>query len=106
MRISDWSSDVCSSDLTGDTGIAGIAARRIQTLDAWPGRTRRGVAAIEKGMDRDPFNTLAAGQLKQGKNMLLVALDTAGREQTEHMQDAAAGVDIADRKSTRLNSSH
>src|SRR3546814_4167258 len=39
MRISDWSSDVCSSDLGNDGGTVGIdddfAARGFQNVGAW-----------------------------------------------------------------------
>src|SRR3546814_3459776 len=35
MRISDWSSDVCSSDLRGDGDrVAGVHAHRVEVLDA------------------------------------------------------------------------
>src|SRR3546814_19175174 len=32
MRISDWSSDVCSSDLRGDFLVAGLDVERFETL--------------------------------------------------------------------------
>src|SRR3546814_13506346 len=32
MRISDWSSDVCSSDLRGDFLVAGLDVERLETL--------------------------------------------------------------------------
>src|SRR3546814_1724172 len=32
LRISDWSSDVCSSDLKG--GVVGLGDRRLETVDA------------------------------------------------------------------------
>src|SRR3546814_16876757 len=43
MRISDWSSDVCSSDLEGVVAGAGDLAI---DLAGRPHRTRRGVAAL------------------------------------------------------------
>src|SRR3546814_18839843 len=52
MRISDWSSDVCSSDLGGhDRGDPEIAADRDQMGLHQPARGR---AADEEGAEEDP----------------------------------------------------
>src|SRR3546814_7118139 len=117
MRISDWSSDVCSSDLAvharhrADTLpnlVAQPLALRIvgrAALDEYGGRflaagggDREGsdVAGLEAGklLDR-PFDVLRP---------MVAAVDD------DHVLGAADDVDVAarqiDRKSTRLNSSH
>src|SRR3546814_6156678 len=92
MRISDWSSDVCSSDLLTKLGADGVdtaavaalldAALIAPVLTAHPTEVRR------KSM-LDHKNRIAA----------LMRLRDAGAEETPEG-------DGIDRKSTRLNSSH
>src|SRR3546814_16194614 len=53
MRIRDWSSDVCSSDLTSSCPPAGTTAR---SPGGGPARTRR-----RPGTRRDPGRTASAG---------------------------------------------
>src|SRR3546814_11612771 len=74
MRISDWSSDVCSSDLAGETGIE--AAAQFQ---------QRGDAAV------DAARALARGQragqhLQQGRLARAVAADDAHGLALPHLQ--------------------
>src|SRR3546814_5996662 len=66
MRISDWSSDVCSSDLPCDLGVAGTARRREAAL-ASSGQSRR---------QRLAFCSTAVGQ-RSGRGVAL-RLATAG----------------------------
>src|SRR3546814_3102991 len=91
MRISDWSSDVCSSDLVAvdhDRLVAGLAKREhgvdaaIVELDALPD-------AIRPATEDDDFARLGDVRfaLARARPVALVA-------------------GIQDRKSTRLNSSH
>src|SRR3546814_3469258 len=106
MRISDWSSDVCSSDLLGavlhhqDCGVARVDRSRLAGphLDALPvgARTRQvephGGAVADLAVDLH----VAAGLL--GKAV-------------DHAEAEAGAVALAlggeeDRKSTRLNYSH
>src|SRR3546814_2846745 len=64
MRISDWSSDVCSSDLTRAADAGGAwrhldldpAARRGQRLQPDRHRRRRRAAGRRTGMDRRPLD--------------------------------------------------
>src|SRR3546814_4515391 len=108
MRISDWSSDVCSSDLDGTarsavdvpTSLDGPASMRVemdyqdangetltasQQIPLYP-------SAIQLGVKTDGW------MMKQDDLRLkFVALDTDGKP--------AKGRKV-DRKSTRLNSSH
>src|SRR3546814_7335228 len=102
MRISDWSSDVCSSDLQ----IRGIGQVRI------PGRLQRrrltrlvlGVAAPQIGQNlvvSGVFSLIDQFFMPPGGADLVARRDKQlnGRLGADH------GADI-DRKSTRLNSSH
>src|SRR3546814_13053503 len=59
MRISDWSSDVCSSDLLGDLGGEGFG---------------KAVDGVEAGADRGA----ALGKLQQALGGALQALDAVG----------------------------
>src|SRR3546814_7428882 len=97
MRISDWSSDVCSSDLfTEPQDIVQMA-----TLGSTPIASEfvhiriGGDLALLKGMMRVLFEREAAGETALDHDFL------AG-----HTVGFAALRDDVDRKSTRLNSSH
>src|SRR3546814_7710022 len=115
MRISDWSSDVCSSDLA-EAAIAphvdhDIALELLAEVDRELAREghRLGIVAVDV-QDRR-LNALGdvgrigrrARELRAGRETDLVVDDEV---------DAAAGIVAADareaedRKSTRLNSSH
>src|SRR3546814_5538679 len=103
MRISDWSSDVCSSDLV-DAG-HGDALPETRTLALDQGRHRadrrpqamRIEQSLIDGLDRLPRYGGLAGELA-----------AIGPQQRGGFDPARPG-DMAgqiDRKSTRLNSSH
>src|SRR3546814_6963408 len=104
MRISDWSSDVCSSDLTDKTYLR-RAVRRTDAALVAGGRLHHGALSV-----------LAAAQ---GTG----ALQRRARHRCDERGDGAGGAAAAlrtllrrpgqdlshapvDRKSTRLNSSH
>src|SRR3546814_7036926 len=107
MRISDWSSDVCSSDLLQTLPVfvaslhqrldvlretrAAIATTRVEKLEA---DARIGADAAPHAFD---IRTDFFGQQRQ-----LVHEADAGRE---HGVGRIFG-ELGDRKSTRLNSSH
>src|SRR3546814_5823112 len=111
MRISDWSSDVCSSDLLG-------FARRDDRLGALSGRLHgsnprgvsdvNGVAILAGGLGPIPVGSLrfegaavrfgAAGRCVEARGRLRLTV-TAPIARL----DLSRGLD---RKSTRLNSSH
>src|SRR3546814_9506865 len=81
MRISDWSSDVCSSDLTSGVGLLALwAAANARSRDGWMIAAALGFGALGDWL-----------------------LDAVGM-----MPGAAAFAvgHLIDRKSTRLNSSH
>src|SRR3546814_9334334 len=101
MRISDWSSDVCSSDLgAGDVEIAqrdvAQAARRGE-IAQHPLDHQLGAAV---GIDR-----LCRRGLRD-RNLVGGAVDgSGGREYKAADAGVATGLQQIDRKSTRLNSS-
>src|SRR3546814_5705466 len=90
MRISDWSSDVCSSDLAGAAGFQrrALVDRRLdQTLDL-----------VELRLVDDGADMAALGHRVAHLRAVEHRLDDADR--------LALAVLVEDRKSTRLNSSH
>src|SRR3546814_2502408 len=101
MRISDWSSDVCSSDLGGDED--GVANEINDQLYTTPEDALATVAALGAGEKGRYMTALTFGNVhgvyKPGNVKLRPEiLRTA--------QDAVASQLGLDRKSTRLNSSH
>src|SRR3546814_1499862 len=101
MRISDWSSDVCSSDLTSDVASAGEAFVWI-----WlPGATEP-VIAGRLAHDRDGRLTFNYGQsyLARGDAIAIYEPELPLRA---GLIEAASKMQVPrDRKSTRLKSSH
>src|SRR3546814_5882804 len=100
MRISDWSSDVCSSDLIG------IILRLDLALDA-------ALAEIERAQrpDLDRAGDAALDEVRLLGLIDLDIVDQLRRELVEVDRAVAAAVGRitaveGDRKSTRLNSSH
>src|SRR3546814_7259871 len=103
MRISDWSSDVCSSDLGQHRG-AGQVTRELRVLQPCAAEAAAGEAGEEA--------------LERGRHLLDVAhaivafLAEFGARGGigDRVAQAAERVDqpalLRDRKSTRLNSSH
>src|SRR3546814_5008196 len=115
MRISDWSSDVCSSDLRNagfDDEIA-FAAQQQQMLEIVAPDQHEAAAAVDRrGLHH--ADALAAAPFAEPRLARQEAHDVI--EQAQHDEKAAEGqgdVGITeavhvtqDRKSTRLNSSH
>src|SRR3546814_2396680 len=103
MRISDWSADVCSSDLLGIPAEArhGVAPGGGVVFDA-----AEEVGAIG-GRQR-----LAVWEEVEPQGDVAVAPVAGGGDQPRLRKDGAPGGELAlvvgvlDRKSTRLNSSH
>src|SRR3546814_8941258 len=98
MRISDWSSDVCSSDLgRRDIDDAGIGQGVLEPQTGAALLRERLLAAL----------ALTAGGV--GHRVRLVEDDHAvevGAQPVDDLLDAANLLAALDRKSTRLNSSH
>src|SRR3546814_10694083 len=85
MRISDWSSDVCSSDLTTRDYLVNRQFRRDIYVK---GKRQMTVAEIADRLDEYSFIALG------------------NREELPLSLATSAGSATLDRKSTRLNSSH
>src|SRR3546814_2464052 len=107
MRISDWSSDVCSSDLLGFGGVLHGRARRTirircghRTLDVVIPLVVNGDIAAHMPIGDRPVGFGTELGIEYGFRIERLVLDRIGRSQIE-----AAGT-VEDRKSTRLNSSH
>src|SRR3546814_4506080 len=101
MRISDWSSDVCSSDLHagGDrAGQAAVLPARLQVLcvDERDEEAAAGNDQAARALCGQPRGDAegADGPLQEGEGQ------SCGRLSAEPVADTG------DRKSTRLNSSH
>src|SRR3546814_8344550 len=97
MRISDWSSDVCSSDLDHAGGAEDGAHHAAAEVVADQQRVERHGAAVggaEDGGDQIEIAEVAREDVG------------AGAERLCGQADDQRGLDAEDRKSTRLNSSH
>src|SRR3546814_7315097 len=88
MRISDWSSDVCSSDLGADASAGTIKSG---------GKTRRAAKMVILNVDHPDVEEFVWVKAREEKKIRV--LEQAGFDMS------LDGKDI-DRKSTRLNSSH
>src|SRR3546814_8855589 len=113
MRISDWSSDVCSSDLEADP------AQHRDAIDLEPGRPAQ--PARDAEFDREPdaaenADLLAeeqpGGDAERQRREQLIDPEPAdidpgvGETKQWHDREGDPGVQRIERKSTRLNSSH
>src|SRR3546814_1816992 len=105
MRISDWSSDVCSSDLHRGIGFGQRRIARIGLLDTLGDNEAVGSAAPE-GYEQCscglPFG-LGFLQCQLGFENAGIG---AGLDEERILVAAHAPDRFGDRKSTRLNSSH
>src|SRR3546814_1017147 len=98
MRISDWSSDVCSSDLENELGEARLAAKGRRAGFAAPDVNADILKNIEEyGQDEiDDLEDLIATGATTAETVEQLALEV----------ETLKGLETIDRKSTRLNSSH
>src|SRR3546814_1016383 len=122
MRISDWSSDVCSSDLfvveellaavaqcVAAPGVVPQHGNRGRMDRNEPGLAELGVADGQKTcveidivtLNPQHFTDPQSGDSKQAENAIIgPAMQALRRANRQHR------IEQADRKSTRLNSSH
>src|SRR3546814_10826372 len=124
MRISDWSSDVCSSDLQTMVCVALMIGYGI-TAAAQEGKTNQAHVGIIYPLSTNgktaPTDTnnfslhLIAGVSQQENGCLIAGVSGVVKGSaygtmisgiSNHVGGNTNGVLIADRKSTRLNSSH
>src|SRR3546814_4005750 len=108
MRISDWSSDVCSSDLgqidaalhvidPGPVEAVAVAAHRERVRK----RAHR-VDGVDMGDDEDAGTAIVRAGVKHSA----IAETVAAREALDRHRFTGDFFENQDRKSTRLNSSH
>src|SRR3546814_6913575 len=99
MRISDWSSDVCSSDLVDVEGAS------VHYL-AWGEPGRRGLVFVHGGGANAHWWTHIAATFAGERRV--VAVDLSGHGDSSHREryELEQWAREVDRKSTRLNSSH
>src|SRR3546814_6363986 len=98
MRISDWSSDVCSSDLIGDPVARG---ERVATIES------REAATISGDLRAAQARAAQAKANYERERTLYEAKVTARADLEAARADyEAAAAQAAARKSTRLNPSH
>src|SRR3546814_1264034 len=98
MRISDWSSDVCSSDLWNrmiDVNIRGVLHGIHSILDHM---MARGSGTIINIASTAAHESSAAGSVYSATKYAVKAISEGLRKETNGK--------VRDRKSTRLNSSH
>src|SRR3546814_1633588 len=100
MRIIDWSSDVCSSDLVilaivGRIGAAGGTGHVIEYT-----------GSVIRALSVEGRLTVANMSIEGGARAGLIAPDEATSAYIKGRPMAPAGENWEDRKSTRLNSSH
>src|SRR3546814_7750979 len=101
MRISDWSSDVCSSDLADVT--PGVDQRALQRRVAEAIAQRGGVLDLD---EIQRAARLLRDRLAQPLQHRRARVQSGDRMATVAAALALERARAADRKSTRLNSSH
>src|SRR3546814_3046057 len=99
MRISDWSSDVCSSDLEAESIQFESGAIR-QLAKAADGSLRDGLSLLDQAL---AYTGAAAGAGKHDDAGVATMLGSVDRSRIGALLSALAA---GDRQSTRLNSSH
>src|SRR3546814_4726711 len=113
MRISDWSSDVCSSDLDRDTRRAAAEEARARLSQAIADRDLARIN-LERAEVRSPVNGIVTNfQLRRGiyanaGQPVMTLVDSDSFYVSGYFEETKLGHihEGQDRKSTRLNSSH
>src|SRR3546814_8259018 len=104
MRISDWSSDVCSSDLLGGASVDAVGAAAVDYL--------RLFALVSIGWMWTRMATVAAAEQSPLHSAKLAVANFYAQRILPQARGLATSISageapiMADRKSTRLNSSH
>src|SRR3546814_6674760 len=104
MRISDWSSDVCSSDLPDNGAEDGRYQKRILSDADAALAERRKLVKITGDATRKEFDAQQSGFPSTGR--VREFGEKAAEEGSKIEEESSAGLGGGDRKSTRLNSSH
>src|SRR3546814_9856568 len=109
MRISEWSSDVCSSDLAAarHAGLQGVGSMRVGALVAREPASRYTPIGVHGQPVSDAHVTLRAALLQRFGPAHAACFARPDRDPRDETIGWIADVPgEADRKSTRLNSSH
>src|SRR3546814_6124188 len=113
MRISDWSSDVCSSDLPGRTPIAYTGGNDgYWSFDPYLDRkTESYIGRVEYDAGFATITSISALKklrIADGRDLEGSSLDVINQLSNERSKQFTQEIRITsdDRKSTRLNSSH
>src|SRR3546814_1854190 len=110
VRISDWSSDVCSSDLWAIVTPDARAIWRDETLAYGPGGTKGEVP--DSDVVEDQWRTYYGAIFNPARVKIAAMRAEMPRKYWKNLPEAQdiapllAGAEARDRKSTRLNSSH
>src|SRR3546814_9060189 len=111
MRISDWSSDVCSSDLVERRKMLRLLGAELVLTEGAKGMNGA-VAKAEEILAKNPgavmpqqFNNAANPEVHFRTTAEEIWRDSAGRVDAV-ISGVGTGGTLTDRKSTRLNSSH
>src|SRR3546814_3413348 len=110
MRISDWSSDVCSSDLNANVGAGYVERYGEQYLVRVPGQATgiddlKSIIVTNRG--GVPIRIADVADVGMGEELRTGAATENGQEVVLGTVFMLAGENSRiDRKSTRLNSSH
>src|SRR3546814_3080688 len=105
MRISDWSSDVCSSDLSSSSRFAPF--RRKSTDRSTDRESAEGLHGDRHEISRPTARSVRRGICRSSE----MALNKLSARKVETLSkpgwyNDGGGLYLRDRKSTRLNSSH
>src|SRR3546814_5838893 len=98
MRISDWSSDVCSSDLASPDGIRRAERLARELVD-------RGFTVVS-GLARGVYSAAHRAAIARGGHTISVVGTPLGSCYPKENAELQEEIAREDRKSTRLNSSH
>src|SRR3546814_4282938 len=109
MRISDWSSDVCSSDLGEEPGRWASVARQFPEVASMSAKKPEATVAVDRltgfyGPDLHDLCDAAEAAILHGGGFGW--LSPPPRQAMEAYWQGVLLVPERDRKSTRLNSSH
>src|SRR3546814_8134695 len=108
MRISDWSSDVCSSDLVDQALVAAVGEQSVHQCDVRTGADRQMQVGIlagfrPAGVDDDELRAALSPRRLDALVDDRMAPGGVRSDKDDQVRLIKVGID---RKSTRLNSSH
>src|SRR3546814_9360926 len=109
LRISDWSSDVCSSDLRfawrGDL-FEFTLLRKLADLYVQQNRQRDALLALREAVTNFPDGPVARNAAQRMREVFASIYHGPGDPEVPPLRALALYQEFIDRKSTRLNSSH